>query len=124
MRFHRAELQRAIINHLEGTCRFHLSCRLKSFTESSQTVKLEFENGHTTTCDLLIGADGIKSVVRKGLIAGSERFHGNEASFDPMWTGSVAYRGLIPTPLLQKRIAKHRATKDPMMVCATHITCS
>ncbi|KAL1672761.1 hypothetical protein EV122DRAFT_294643 [Schizophyllum commune] len=44
------------------------SPRVSSSSSSSTTeIRLEFENGATATCDVLIGADGLRSRVRRGL---------------------------------------------------------
>ena len=45
----------------------HLNHRLISFQQNNESVTLCFENKQTTTVDLLIGADGINSAVRKNL---------------------------------------------------------
>nr|AGK29859.1 FAD-binding protein [Volvariella volvacea] len=119
MRFHRAELQQAILDSLQNTAiRFHLSHRLKEYQETGQSIKLMFEDGSVAQCDYLIGADGIKSSVRRQLILSSpDYFKDDIASLDPMWSGSYAYRGLIPIKELEKLIPNHRATKNPMMYC-------
>ncbi|KAI5826656.1 FAD/NAD(P)-binding domain-containing protein [Schizophyllum commune Tattone D] len=94
MLFHRADFQGMILRHLPPSVRVHLSHRLVGFTESPRVsssstsslpslsssprvsssssssateIHLEFENGATATCDVLIGADGLRSRVRRGL---------------------------------------------------------
>jgi salicylate hydroxylase len=54
-----------------------------------ERVKLEFEDGTLAEADAIIGCDGIKSKVRPVLLAGDD-------NIDPVFTGKVAYRGLIP----------------------------
>lgn len=49
-------------------------------------VRAIFKNGHVATGDVLIGADGIRSTVRR-LVFGN---------IEPIFTGKVTYRGLIP----------------------------
>lgn len=116
LRFHRAELQRALLDHVPSTARIHLSKRLKSYTEGAN-VDLVFEDGFTTSCDLLIGADGIKSTVRRLFLARKGTTE-DLGSINPMWTGSVAYRGLVPVDDLEHRFPGHRATMVPVMVGA------
>lgn len=50
----------------------HLDCRLIDFQQNKDSVEMHFVNGKTASADLLIGADGIKSAVRKKLIAEEE----------------------------------------------------
>lgn len=53
----------------------HLNCRCISFVQNDRGVEIYFDNGKTVQADLLIGADGINSVVRQTLIAdGSPRY--------------------------------------------------
>lgn len=59
---------------------------LKSVREEEDHVAAEFQNGETWTCDVIIGADGIKSTVRT-LIDDTQ----------PVFNGHVAFRGTVPT---------------------------
>ena len=36
---------------------------------------------------------------------------------EPVWTGTIAYRGLIPVERLKTPSEEHRTIKSPMMVC-------
>ncbi len=56
-----------------------------TYEESGDGITISFANGQTADCDVLIGADGIRSVVRAAMF-GPE---------DPKFTGNVAYRGLV-----------------------------
>ncbi len=113
IRLHRAGLQRTLINKLSG--RLHLSHRLISFEETEKEVRLDFEDGSSATCDILIGFDGIKSVVRK-LFLKSEGLL-KSPSFEPVWSGTYAYRGVVPFEELSKFLPGHNAIKCPMKVC-------
>lgn len=70
--------------------RLHLGHRLVGFSDRDGHVDVQFENGTTIKADMLVGADGIHSGVRKSLL-GEER---------PRFTGCVAYRGLVPAEQL------------------------
>lgn len=59
---HRADLQRILATAV-GYEHIRLSRRLQSIEQGPKT-KLLFEDGHEATCDILFGADGIRSVVR------------------------------------------------------------
>jgi salicylate hydroxylase/6-hydroxynicotinate 3-monooxygenase len=86
---HRAVLHEALRSAVpEGV--IQLGRRLASFQAGSDAVALLFSDGTQCTCDTLIGADGIHSVVRQHLF-GPEQ---------PRFTGRVAYRTTYPTRLL------------------------
>nr|WP_294500923.1 FAD-dependent monooxygenase [uncultured Rhodopila sp.] len=82
---HRADLQR-VLGGAHGPDRLHLGHRLVGLTESNGVVRLEFANGHGAEADIVIGADGIRSQVRR-LIAGEER---------AAYSGTSAFRGIVP----------------------------
>jgi len=63
----------------------HLDHKLLAFEQNSQNVKLCFAKNESTTVDLLIGADGIRSSVRKQLF-GVE---------NPIYSGWMTWRGVL-----------------------------
>jgi salicylate hydroxylase len=67
-----------------------LDHRLADLTEVGDTVLLRFADGRTARADLVVGADGIHSAVRAALF-------GPET---PRFSGSAAYRGLVPVERL------------------------
>ncbi|KAJ3711622.1 hypothetical protein DFJ43DRAFT_1044333 [Lentinula guzmanii] len=54
-------------------CQIHLSHRLERCEESVNSVKLIFENGLNTSCDVAIGADGIKALVNAVMYNGKSK---------------------------------------------------
>jgi 2-polyprenyl-6-methoxyphenol hydroxylase-like FAD-dependent oxidoreductase len=94
---HRGRLQSVIYQAVRarlGESRIHLNCRLGSFTQDEGGVTAYFfdRNGaHRATArgDVLIGADGIRSVVRDKLFP-------NEGP--PRWNGLMLWRGAIDWP--------------------------
>ncbi|PYH95587.1 FAD/NAD(P)-binding domain-containing protein [Aspergillus ellipticus CBS 707.79] len=61
----RSVLQQALLKGVDKS-KLRLSSRLTKITElPSQTFSLLFEDGHTDEVDLLVGADGVRSVVRQ-----------------------------------------------------------
>lgn len=80
---HRADLQRTLAEALPSTA-IRTSAACMSFTEESDGVSVLLENGETERGDLLIGADGIRSVIRRQLL-------GDVA---PRYAGYVALRGI------------------------------
>ena len=86
---HRADLHDLLAAR---TCEFdknvvRLNRRVVGFKENPASVELFFADGSRATGDLLIGADGVKSVVR-AQIAGSDH---------AAYTGDAAWRLTIPT---------------------------
>lgn len=82
---HRADLQR-VLGGAHGPDRLHLGHRLVGIAEKKAVVKLDFANGHSAEVDILIGADGVRSQVRR-FIAGEER---------AAYSGTSAFRGIVP----------------------------
>jgi salicylate hydroxylase len=87
---HRADLLAALAAAIPPE-RIHLAHRLESFQDSGDAVRLGFAGGASAEVDVLVGADGIHSDVRR-LLFGPERAR---------FTGCVAYRGLIPAERLR-----------------------
>ena len=86
---HRGDLHRAIAAAVPVD-RVHLGHRFTHLVDHGDQVEAHFENGASISADVLIGADGIHSVVRHALF-GPEK---------PRFTGCVAYRGLVPADRL------------------------
>lgn len=61
---HRGNLQNILLKHFP-TEHLHLGKRLKHLIEFDQEIQLHFEDGSSHKTNILIGADGIHSVVRK-----------------------------------------------------------
>lgn len=96
----------------------HFGMRLVSYSQKAGNggITLRFSDDTTAICDLLIGCDGIKSSIRAQLFKEvSERSGDTQFSkfIDPVWTGTIAYRGLIPVERLPPF---HRSITEPMMV--------
>jgi 2-polyprenyl-6-methoxyphenol hydroxylase-like FAD-dependent oxidoreductase len=94
---HRGRLQAVIYQAVRarlGESRIHMNCRLGSFTEDEGGVTAYFfdrSGAHRFTArgDVLIGADGIHSVVR-------EKLYPNEGV--PTWNGLMLWRGAHDWP--------------------------
>lgn len=81
---HRGDFIDALLGVLpEGMV--HLGHRLESVTDHGDRAVLSFANGARAEADLVIGADGIKSVVRRELFSDKE----------PVFAGEHAYRAVI-----------------------------
>lgn len=86
---HRADLHRALVRALEtldGDA-IRLGHRLVT---ADGAGRAEFANGASVEADVLVGADGLRSVVRETLFR----------TQPPFFTGQVAWRGMVPAEAL------------------------
>src|SRR5690348_15097709 len=84
---HRADLLALLAGQLPpGTVRTGHRCT--GFRQDEASATVGFANGSTATADVVIGADGIHSVLQGFVVAPAE----------PVFSGVVAYRGLVPRP--------------------------
>ncbi|KXN91079.1 Salicylate hydroxylase [Leucoagaricus sp. SymC.cos] len=123
IRFHRASFLDVFVDHLPPDLA-HFGKRLLSYTDSGHAgrgVQLQFADGSSSECDILVGCDGIKSIIREQLYETKARETKNPRllkHIKPLWTGTIAYRGLVEVEKLRKMGGQgHRAIKNPMMVC-------
>jgi salicylate hydroxylase len=79
-----------------GRDRIHLGAKCVGFTQTANGVQVHFENHSSTTCDVLIGADGVHSQVRQTLF-GQDR---------PQFTGIVVWRGIVSMEKLPKHMVR------------------
>ncbi|EJC97543.1 FAD/NAD-binding domain-containing protein [Fomitiporia mediterranea MF3/22] len=129
--FHRAHLLNALAVNLDAdTTVSHFSKRLVSYEMADRpdavkdsTITLFFKDGTFATCDVLIGCDGINSAVREKLLQSAARDAQGRNDFEvaatlrehikPVWSGSVAYRGIIAREVLAEVNPKHSAIFTP-----------
>jgi salicylate hydroxylase len=83
---HRADLQKILSAAFDAE-HLHLGCRLVNIIEQAGSVVLEFANGRTYEADLVVGADGVRSTVRRW-VTGAD---------DMVYSGTSAFRGIVPT---------------------------
>ena len=100
----------------------HFRKRLATYSELADgTTALDFTDGTSTTCDVLLGCDGIRSAVRRKMYEQEAIRQGNAELLkyiEPVFSGSVMYRTLLPAELLTNDDGtKHPATCAPKMVC-------
>lgn len=101
-----------LLRHVPASCKIHTSKRLTSYDVNPKTGKitLRFSDGSSSVTDVLIGADGIRSATRRtmyqNLASSVEDDNSKKKVFeyiDPVWTGILVYRSLIPTAKLLKK---------------------
>ena len=130
---HRADLVNTLVRNVPASCSIHTSKRLLHYTEptgDSAAYVLHFADGTTAEADVIIGADGINSKTRGAMYqyahtrdcANADKVKREDCErckhATPKWTGTVAYRFLIPTEKLREINPVHRAleVKSPMSV--------
>lgn len=86
---HRADLHQILVSKVKpGTIRFNHE--LAGLTHSLNAVTLEFANGNRVESDIVIGADGIRSIVRDAI----------QGKQPPNYVGKVAVRAVFPAEKL------------------------
>jgi 6-hydroxynicotinate 3-monooxygenase len=83
---HRADLHKVLETALTPGS-LHFGHALVGLEQHANHMHLTFANGRTATADIVIGADGLRSVVREFLF-GAE---------PPRYTGRIAQRAIFPT---------------------------
>lgn len=86
---HRADLQ-AILSQAVGMDRIHLGKRLSEIEDKGSEVVLSFEDGSSARADLVIGADGARSLVRRWMLGYD----------DALYSGCSGFRGIVPPEML------------------------
>ncbi|KAL1725012.1 hypothetical protein EV714DRAFT_288165 [Schizophyllum commune] len=142
LRVHRADFQTVLVARLKKLGRDNVVCskRLSSYSDASSSFDAPSPTfsgssssciasyGTVATCDVLIGADGLKSRVRVGMMermvseatrqaAGPAGAEGEAlaAAAQPVWSGFVAYRVLISADKLSERAPEHSLLSNPML---------
>jgi salicylate hydroxylase len=86
---HRADLLRVLANALSPSA-VRTGHRCVGFEQDGGAARLQFANGNSAEADVVIAADGIQSVLQKYVVA----------PLKPEYSGSRAYRGLVPSAKL------------------------
>jgi 2-polyprenyl-6-methoxyphenol hydroxylase-like FAD-dependent oxidoreductase len=81
---HRADLHSGLLS-LTPPNRVHLGARIVAVTQSTDDARLHLSDGTTVAADLVVGADGIRSIAREQIVADR-----------PRYSGQTIYRGLVP----------------------------
>lgn len=88
---HRADLHGALTQQLAASA-LHLGRRVTGVEQDRNAASLRLDNGEIIEADVIVGADGIHSAIRKSLL-GDEK---------PRFTGNICWRGMVPVEALPK----------------------
>ncbi|KAG6379291.1 hypothetical protein JVT61DRAFT_11746 [Boletus reticuloceps] len=120
---HRQQMVAILERHLPASCTVHAKKRLVGYIEpeqedahSTSPFRLEFADGTTATTDVLIGADGIRSTVRKTMFEAASKDDGADKTdlkqyIDATFTGITIYRALVAQEVLRKENPEHISLK-------------
>ena len=121
---HRQHMVAILERNLPASCTVHSKKRLVNYMEpeqddvhSTSSIRLEFADGTISTADVLIGADGIRSAVRKTMFEAASRDDGDDKRdlkqyIDPIFTGMVVYRALVSAEKLRREDPENIALKE------------
>jgi 6-hydroxynicotinate 3-monooxygenase len=81
---HRGDLHRILVDAMPAE-RMHYDHRLLAFEDKNDHVLLDFDTAPSISARMVIGADGIKSVIREGILGPEE----------PLYTGHIGHRAIF-----------------------------
>lgn len=132
--FHRAEFLKILEKHIPSNYHTHFSKRLTSYEDRSQAsldststnpIVLHFTDGTIAECDVLVGADGVKSAVRRSMftsLALNAQDESQAAAYrgcvEATWSGIVAYRALVQASTFSVEYPEHPVISSPVCVSA------
>ena len=94
--FHRADLLAGLetrLNMLQPNA-IETGCKVRTYSQTGDTATLDLEDGTQRSGDIVIGADGLHSVIRTQML-GPDR---------PRYTGNVAWRAVVPVGYLGQHV--------------------
>ena len=99
---HRADLQRILVDkiiELDSSC-IVLNAKVSGVSQNARGVNITFEGRESVACDVLVGADGVRSLVRRSLFGLDEAKQ----------SGIMAWRGVIDCKKLPAHMHENIAT--------------
>ena len=105
---HRAAFVDALVKRIDPA-RTHFNKRCARLTSDGDVTTVHFQDGTTFEADVVLGADGIKSVVRNFVLGGTDK--------RLAYSNTIAYRGLIPYAKLKAAGFKMDLSDHPLCLC-------
>ena len=96
---HRADVHGALLNACRtagAKVELRTNCRVVDYVQQRDGLKVQFESGDSIDASALVGADGIRSGIRKKML--------NDG--DPKPVGAVIYRALVPASRMPSALQK------------------
>jgi len=122
---HRQQMVAILEKNLPASCTVHLGKQLLVYTDPEQQdgsmtspIELKFADGTRVTTDVLIGADGIRSAVRKAFFeaASVDQSDGNKIDLkqyiEATFTGMTIYRCLFPAETLRRESPENLTLRE------------
>jgi salicylate hydroxylase len=99
---HRGDLQSVLVDAFESRApgKLYTGHRCIGYEDSPDQITLRFANAPAFSADVLVGADGVHSEIRRQMIGDDK----------PFFTGLAAWRGLAPTDALPARLRRQVGT--------------
>jgi salicylate hydroxylase len=91
---HRYDLLKGLLSAVKRNPKIELKTKSKviGYIDKVSSVELTLESGLRFSADLIVGADGIKSIIRSQMLGDKP----------PKFTGNIAWRALLPLNLLKE----------------------
>src|SRR5690349_12984238 len=99
---HRGDFHRVLLEAFNARApgQLHLECRCVGFEEDEDDIRLHLANGKMHRGDIVVGADGVHSEIRRQI--GGDRM--------PFFAGVAAWRGLVPMERLPATVQRDVGT--------------
>jgi salicylate hydroxylase len=119
---HRKDFVDILKQSIPSSCTVHFNKRLTKYEKQSPgSLTLYFADDSTSSADVLVGADGIHSSVRKTFFEaiGPDTIDPSKIRHysDPSWTGTLVYRSVFPAEKLSELDPSNVALKDFIIFC-------
>ncbi|KAJ3854849.1 hypothetical protein EV368DRAFT_80186 [Lentinula lateritia] len=121
---HRPTLLEILQSKLSENCTIHTSKALVSYTvhagDNDSGITLHFADNTTAEADILVGADGVYSATRQTMFsslaeATDSKEYAQYARAE--YSGTLAYRGPVPTEKLKAKYPQHIVLNRPKVWC-------
>ncbi|OAX36554.1 FAD/NAD(P)-binding domain-containing protein [Rhizopogon vinicolor AM-OR11-026] len=122
---YRQHLVDILKQHLPPSCTVHFNKRLTKYSKlSTGSLILHFADESSDNTDVLIGADGIRSSVRKTLFETIDRDLVDPSKIrhytDPSWTGTLVYRAVVPVEKLLETDPNATTLEDFIVIVVSY----